>query len=71
MLPKQIKRYCTLDDSTRMVLKNAISKFNFSGRAYDRILKLSRTIADLDNSIKIETKHVLEAIQYRNLDREN
>ena len=70
MLPKQIKRYCALDDATKMVLKNAITKFNLSGRAYDRILKLSRTIADLDNSTKIETKHVLEAIQYRNLDRQ-
>ena len=54
-----------------MVLKNAITKFNLSGRAYDRILKLSRTIADLDNSEKIETKHILESIQYRNLDRQN
>ncbi len=71
MLPKQIKRYCQLDDTTKMVLKNAIAKFNLSGRAYDRILKLSRTIADLDNSQKIETKHILEAIQYRNLDRQN
>lgn len=71
MLPKQIKRYCPLDDATKMVLKNAITKFNLSGRAYDRILKLARTIADLDNSVSIETKHILEAIQYRNLDREN
>jgi len=71
MLPKQIKRYCTLDDTTKMVLKNAIAKFNLSGRAYDRILKLARTIADLDESVKIETKHILEAIQYRNLDRQN
>ena len=70
MLPKQIKRYCPLDDATKMVLKNAITKFNLSGRAYDRILKLARTIADLDNSVSIETKHILEAIQYRNLDRE-
>ena len=50
MLPKQIKRYCSLDDATQMVLKNAITKFNLSGRAYDRILKLARTIADLDSS---------------------
>jgi len=71
MLPKQIKRYCPLDDATKMVLKNAITKFNLSGRAYDRILKLARTIADLDNSAKIQTKHILEAIQYRNLDRQN
>lgn len=71
MLPKQIKKYCALDDTTKMVLKNAITKFNLSGRAYDRILKLSRTIADLDNSENIETKHILEAIQYRNLDRQN
>ena len=71
MLPKQIKRYCPLDENTKAVLKNAIAKFNLSGRAYDRILKLSRTIADLDNCAHIETKHILEAIQYRNLDRQN
>jgi len=71
MLPKQIKRYCSLDDATQMVLKNAITKFNLSGRAYDRILKLARTIADLDSSTLIATKHILEAIQYRNLDRES
>ncbi len=71
MLPKQIKRYCVVDDATKMVLKNAIAKFNLSGRAYDRILKLSRTIADLDGSSKIETRHILEAIQYRNLDRQD
>ena len=71
MLPKQIKRYCQINETTKMVLKNAINKFNLSGRAYDRILKLARTIADLDNSLKIETKHILEAVQYRNLDRQN
>ena len=71
MLPKQIKRYCNLDETTKMVLKNAITKFNLSGRAYDRILKLARTIADLDNCTNIQTKHILEAVQYRNLDREN
>ena len=70
MLPKHIKKYCKLDDACEGVLKTAIARFSLSGRAYDRILKLSRTIADLDNAENIQTKHILEAVQYRNLDRE-
>ena len=70
MLPAHIKKYCKLDEASEGVLRTAISKFSLSGRAYDRILKLSRTIADLENSENIKTKHILEAIQYRNLDRE-
>ncbi len=70
MLPKHIKKYCKLDEASEGVLKTAIARFSLSGRAYDRILKLSRTIADLENSENIQTKHILEAVQYRNLDRE-
>lgn len=62
---KLIKKYCEIDDSTKQFLKNAINQFNLSARAYDRILKISRTIADLDNKEKIELTHVAQALQLR------
>ena len=55
--------------NSKELLKMAITKYQLSGRRYDRVLKLSRTIADLDGCENIQTEHVLEAIQYRNLDR--
>ncbi len=67
--PKLIKKYCKLGTDSESLLRSAITRFALSGRAYDRILKLSRTIADLDDSKNIEAKHIAEAIQYRNLDR--
>ena len=67
--PKHIKKYCQLDSNGENLLRMAISKFNLSGRAYDRILKLSRTIADLKESENITQAHIAEAIQYRNFDR--
>jgi len=67
--PKLIKKYCQLDSDGENLLRMAISKFNLSGRAYDRILKLSRTIADLKDSENIKQIHIAEAIQYRNFDR--
>lgn len=67
--PKHIKKYCQLDSNGENLLRMAISKFNLSGRAYDRILKLSRTIADLKESENITQVHIAEAIQYRNFDR--
>ncbi|NDV94650.1 ATP-binding protein [Dysgonomonas sp. 521] len=70
MTPKMLTKYASPDDEGLKLLKTAMDRFNLSARAYDRILKVSRTIADLDNSEKILLKHLAEAINYRNLDRE-
>lgn len=67
---KEVREYCGLDESGANLLKMAMTKLGLSARAYDRILKVSRTIADLENSDKILPNHVSEAIQYRSLDRE-
>lgn len=69
MHTKQIREYCKVSDSVRNILRAAISQLNLSARAYDRILKVSRTIADLAGSEDITAAHVGEAIQYRSLDR--
>ena len=69
MNPKQIRKYCKMNEDSKALLKMAMDKKGLSARAYDRILKVSRTIADLDRSEKIETKHVSEAVQYRSLDK--
>ena len=71
MTTKLIQRYCHLDEKCSLLLKNAMEKLDLSARAYDRILKVARTIADLDASENIQTQHLAEAIQYRSLDREN
>ena len=69
MSHKLIRIYCKLDNACQGLLKNAISELGFSARCYDKILKLSRTIADLEGKINIEPDHISEAIQYRSLDR--
>ena len=67
---KQIRKYCKLSDESMSLLKTAMEKLNLSARAYDRILKVARTIADLDAEKNISPTHIAEAIQYRSLDRD-
>jgi magnesium chelatase family protein len=70
MNTKQIRKYCIMDDASKELLKNAMERLNLSARAYDRILKVARTIADLENAADVNGNHIGEAIQYRSLDRE-
>ena len=67
---KQIRKFCKLSDESMSLLKTAMEKLNLSARAYDRILKVARTIADLEASKNISPTHIAEAIQYRSLDRD-
>ena len=71
MTPKLIAKYAVLDETSLAMLKTAMTRFDLSARAYDRILKVARTIADLDASENIQFQHIAEAIGYRNLDRES
>ena len=71
MTTKMVNQYCKLNEECMETLKMAMKKLGLSARAYDRILKVSRTIADLNNSENIEIKHLAEAINFRNLDRDN
>ena len=69
MQPRQMKEFCRAGGPTRELLRRAIAQLNLSGRAYDRILKVARTIADLEGTESIESRHLAEAIHYRSLDR--
>lgn len=70
MNSSHLKTHCHLNEAGTLLLKNAMERLGLSARAYDRILKVARTISDLDNSLNIETSHIAEAIQYRSLDRD-
>ena len=64
-----IEQFCILDDEAKNILENSFNNLGLSGRAYSRIMKVARTIADMDDSEVIKKRHILESIQYRNLDR--
>jgi magnesium chelatase family protein len=71
MSPKTVRDICKINDAGQLLLKRAMEKLGLSARAYDRILKVSRTIADLDGSEDIKIEHLAEAIHYRSLDRDS
>jgi len=69
MSPRLIRKYCRIDSESEAMLERAMARLGLSARAYDRILKVSRTIADLDDADAISSAHVSEAVHYRSLDR--
>jgi len=71
MTRNDLNRFCKLDETSRQLLKTAMEKLSLSARAYDRIIKVARTIADLEKSGDIQSSHLAEAIQYRSLDRDS
>jgi len=68
MVSSHIKKYCKLDNESSLLLENIVRKRGLTARAYNKIIKIARTIADLDDSINIERSHLLEATQYRSED---
>ena len=71
MSSRHIKKHCQIDEASRNLLESAIDKLGLSARAFNRILKIARTIADLQSEPNLQVDHISEAIQYRNLDRKN
>ena len=69
MAPSMMPQYCALDGKSETLLKAAFDKFKLSARAYNRILKVARTVADLDGAASIRPEHIAEAVGYRSLDR--
>ena len=71
MTPALLQQHVRLEDEAYSLLRTDMKKFNLSARAYNRILKVSRTIADLEGAEQVQSHHIVEAIGYRNLDRDN
>jgi magnesium chelatase family protein len=69
MSPRQVRQHCRLDDAGEVLLKQAMTELGLSARAHDKVLRIARTIADLETEANIQAHHLAEAIQYRRLDR--
>ena len=71
MTPRDLKKFCPLDKVSEKLIEDAVERLGLSARSYHRILKIGRTIADLDRSKALQAEHIAEAIQYRRLERRN
>jgi magnesium chelatase family protein len=69
MTPRLLKQHCALDSDSQQIIRQAVTELHLSARAYDRVLKVARTIADLAGAERIQSEHLAEAVQYRTLDR--
>jgi magnesium chelatase family protein len=70
MGPRMVRKHCPLDDAGEMILKQAMTELGLSARAHDKVLRVARTIADVENSDRIKPEHLSEAVNYRQLDRQ-